>query len=248
MPRLSFSLAAIAAAAAFFGPVTAQSPAWGQGWTGATTCVAGWTCVYSSIQCLQGTTTAATTSTTTTTKTSTTTTSSSKTSSTSTTSKTSTTTATTTGTAVTPIQTLVSGWLWIRAVEAPNFHKYLQSYHSYAPGDAILGDYTTAAQFNIVNGQLEHYLPDGSLLYLQVEQPADSTVVKLKTSFATTPNTFGTFAFSGDAVTWTVSSITRPNNAAWLACTDATEGALLYINLGPYAYNTPAGCADETIH
>ncbi|KAG8893910.1 hypothetical protein FRC01_013274 [Tulasnella sp. 417] len=258
MPRLSFSLAAIAAAAAFFGDVAAQSGPWGQcggtGWTGATTCVDGWTCVYSNpwySQCLQGTSTTGATTTTTTTsssKTSTTTTSTSKTSSTSTTSKTSTTTATTTGTAVTPIQTLVSGWLWIRAVEAPNFHKYLQSYHSYAPGDAILGDYTTAAQFNIINGQLEHYLPDGSVLYLQVEQPADSTVVKLKTSFATTPNTFGTFAFSGDAVTWSVSTITRPNNAAWLACTDATEGALLYINLGPYAYNTPTGCADETIH
>ncbi|KAG9023407.1 hypothetical protein FS837_005828 [Tulasnella sp. UAMH 9824] len=259
MPRLSFSLAAIAAAAAFFGGVSAQSGPWGQcggqGWTGATTCVDGWTCVYSNAwysQCLQGTSAGTTTTTKTTTsssKPSTTTTSSTKTSSTSKTSTTTpTTTTTTTGTAVGPITTLVSGWLWIRAVEAPNFHKYLQSYHSYAPGDAILGDYTTAAQFNIVNGQLEHYLPNGSLLYLQVEQPADSSVVKLKTSFATTPNTFGTFAFSGDAVIWSVSTISRPNNAAWLACTDATEGAVLYVNLGPYAYNTPAGCADETIH
>lgn len=47
----------------------AQSPAWGQcggqGWTGSTTCVSGWTCVYSNqwySQCLQGV--AATTSTT----------------------------------------------------------------------------------------------------------------------------------------------------------------------------------------
>lgn len=60
-----------------------------------------------------------------------------------------------------PIPTLVGTWLWIRAVEAPNFHKYLRSYNSYAPGDAILGDYTMAAQFNVVSGQLEHYLPSG---------------------------------------------------------------------------------------
>ncbi|KAG8986402.1 hypothetical protein FRB90_004046 [Tulasnella sp. 427] len=272
MARLSFSLAAVAAAAAFFGDVAAQSGAWqqcgGQGWTGSTTCISGWTCVYSNpyySQCLQSTTTGASTtttksSTTTTTSKSSTTTSKSSTTtskstttngttkSTTTTPTTTTTTATGTGSSTTPITTLVSGWLWIRAVEAPNFHKYLQSYHSYAPGDAILGDYTTAAQFNIVNGQLEHYLPNGSVLYMQVEQPANSSVVKLKTSFATTPNTYGTFVFSGDAVTWTVSGINRPNNAAWLACTDSVEGAVLYINLGPYAYNTPAGCADETIH
>jgi hypothetical protein len=65
----------------------------------------------------------------------------------------------------------------------------------------------------------------------------------------------------------TISGINRPNNAAWLACTDATEGQVLYANLGkpfkhtnlgslvyatvapgPYAYNTPAGCTDQTIH
>ncbi|KAG8907087.1 hypothetical protein FRB99_005342 [Tulasnella sp. 403] len=165
-------------------------------------------------------------------------------------------TATITGTP--PIQTLLPNWLWIRAVvgddEDPNFHKYLQSYNSYAPGDAILGPPAKAAQFNIVNGQVEHYLPSG-VLYLQVEPRADSSVMKLKTSFSTSPNTYGTFAFSGDALTWTVSGITRPNNAAWLACNDPVEGAVLYINLGeyhrelcPYAYQTPAGCADETIH
>ncbi|KIO19715.1 carbohydrate-binding module family 1 protein, partial [Tulasnella calospora MUT 4182] len=206
----------------------------GQGWTGATTCVAGWTCVYSNAwysQCLQGTTTATTT---TTSQTSTTT------------SKTSTTTTNVSPSQ--PIQTLVGDWLWIRAVAAPNFHKYLRSIASYAPGDAILGDYTTAAQFKIVSGQLQHYLPGGSVLYMQVETRPDSTVMKLKTSFAATPNTYGTFAWSGDALTWTVSGITRPNNAAWLACTDAAAGPDLYINLGNYMYQTPAGCADQTIH
>ena len=63
-------------------------------------------------------------------------------------------------------------------------------------------------------------------------------------TFNTTKNTFGTFAFSGDAVTWNVSSISRPNLSAWLVC-DAQE---LWINLGAYDYLTPTGCADETIH
>lgn len=101
---------------------------------------------------------------------------------------------------------------------------------------------------------------------MQVEPRPDSSVMKLKTKFASTPNTYGTFAWSGDALTWTVSGITRPNNAAWLACTDAAVGPDLYINLGThsfhpvmdqnadhplsgnYMYQTPAGCADQTIH
>ncbi|KAK6542940.1 hypothetical protein TWF694_006878 [Orbilia ellipsospora] len=70
----------------FIAAVQAQSPAYGQcggiGWTGATTCVSGWTCIYSNpyySQCLQGsasssttTTTKATTTPSTTTKTTTT--------------------------------------------------------------------------------------------------------------------------------------------------------------------------------
>ncbi|KAG8904210.1 hypothetical protein FRC01_008832, partial [Tulasnella sp. 417] len=119
---------------------------------------------------------------------------------------------------------------------------------SVASYDAILGDYTTAAQFKIVSGQLQHYLPGGSVLYMQVESRTDSSVMKLKTSFASTPNRYGTFAWSDDALTWTVSGITRPNNAAWLACTDEAAGPDLYINLGNYIYQTPAGCADQTIH
>lgn len=63
-------------------------------------------------------------------------------------------------------------------------------------------------------------------------------------SFNTTQNTFGTFAFNGDAVTWSVASISRPNLSAWLVC-GAQE---LWINLGNYAYMTPTGCVDETIH
>jgi hypothetical protein len=105
-----------------------------------------------------------------------------------------------------------------------------------------MGDYTTAGQFNIVNGQLVELIT-GELLYAVVSPPADSTVTKLAVTFSKSPNTYGTFAFSGDAVTWTVPSISRPNIAAWLVCT----GQQLFINLGPYAYNTPAECADETV-
>ena len=35
---------------------------------------------------------------------------------------------------------------------------------------------------------------------------------------------------------------------AWLICPDADGNKDVYINLGPYDYQTPAGCADETIH
>jgi hypothetical protein len=106
-----------------------------------------------------------------------------------------------------------------------------------------MGNYTTAGQFNIVNGQLIELIT-GGLLYAVVLPQTDSMVTKLAVTFSKSPNTYGTFAFSGDAVTWTIPSISRPNSAAWLVCTDQQ----LFINLGPYAYNTPAGCADETVH
>ncbi|GLB37066.1 hypothetical protein LshimejAT787_0401170 [Lyophyllum shimeji] len=55
------SIFAIAAFVSFLGGVSAQSPAWGQcggqGWSGPTTCVAGYTCTYSNpyySQCLPG--------------------------------------------------------------------------------------------------------------------------------------------------------------------------------------------------
>lgn len=68
-------------------------------------------------------------------------------------------------------------------------------------------------------------------------------MTKLALTFSTSKNTYGTFAWSGDALTWTVSGITRPNNAAWLVCANQQ----LFINLGSYGYMTPAGCADQTV-
>jgi len=121
-------------------------------------------------------------------------------------------------------------------------HQYLQTTPEYSPGTAILQNYTTAGQFNIISGQLVELI-QGGLLYANVEQQANTSVTKLAMTFETTMNTYGTFAFSGDAVQWSVASISRPNLSAWLVCGDQQ----LFINLGAYAYLTPEGCADETV-
>lgn len=246
----------------------------GMGWKGATTCPVGWTCTYSNpyySQCLPGsssTTKAPTTTTTTTTTTTkppttivtstttttttrptstfvpTTTTTAPTTTTTTTTAKPSTTTTPPTGGSG-PGNVLQPNWLWIRAVEAPNFHKYLQTSPTYSTGTALMADYTTAGQFQITAaGQLVENIGGGAQLYANVA-PRSGTEQTLAVSFSASPNTYGTFAFQGDAVTWTVAGISRPNTAAWFVCT----GQALFINLGNYlSGNAPAGCADETIH
>ncbi|KAG8709826.1 hypothetical protein FRC08_017991 [Ceratobasidium sp. 394] len=233
----------ILAASFLVSSALAQSPLYGQcggiGWSGATTCVSGSVCTKINdyyYQCLPGTAPTTTTP-----------------PRTSTTSKpisgvTSTRPSTTITGGGTVGPTLLPNYLWIRAVAAPNFHKYLQSYKPGTATDAVLADASTAGQFAVTNGKLTQITPSGALLYAWVEPRKDSTVMKLKVSWQTSSATNGTFVFSGDALTWTVDGITRPNNAAWLACTDSVEGQVLYANLGPYAYNTPAGCADQTIH
>lgn len=105
-----------------------------------------------------------------------------------------------------------------------------------------MDSYTTAGQFQIVDGQLVELI-DGGMLYANVEEQANANVTMLAMAFNTTQNTYGTFAFSGDAVQWSVASINRPNLSAWLVCADQQ----LFINLGNYDYNTPPGCADETV-
>ncbi|CCO27757.1 hypothetical protein BN14_01744 [Rhizoctonia solani AG-1 IB] len=220
------------AAGLFFSTALSQStaPLYGQcggiGWSGAATCVAGSTCTklndyYS--QCLPGSSSPSTTAppitATTTTKTSTG----------PTTTKASTTV--TGGGTVGP--TLLPNYLWIRAVTPPNFHKYLQSYAPGTSTDAVLADASTAGQFAITNGKLTQATPSGALLYANVETRADSTVTKLKVSWQTSSATSGTFVWSGDALTWTIAGITRPNNAAWLACTDSVEGQVLLLTARP---------------
>ncbi|VUC30206.1 unnamed protein product [Clonostachys rosea] len=141
------------------------------------------------------------------------------------------------------VPTLINGWYFIRAVAAPNYHKYLQSKPTASSSTAYLDAAEGAGQFNIIDGQLVYYT-GSSELYLHVEQPTDLTQRKLQTWFEAGKNAYGTFAFQGDAVTWSVSEITRPNTAAWFVCEDQE----LFINTGAYGYQTPAGCADQTIH
>ncbi|THH29497.1 hypothetical protein EUX98_g4692 [Antrodiella citrinella] len=221
----------------------ATAPQWGQcgglGWTGPTVCPAGWGCVSTNeyyAQCLQGATPAPPT-----------------------TAPASPTTPigggggtpTTSSSAASGTTTLLSGNSFIRAVEDPNFHQYLQSEVLGTAGDAVLGSPATAAQFQIVNGQLVQEVPGGTLLYATVEGQANSTVTKLKMSWSTTPASganAGTFMWSGDTVEWSIPTIARPQLNAWLVCPDAAGNKDVYINLGNYDYMTPAGCADETIH
>ncbi len=148
--------------------------------------------------------------------------------------------------------------------EDPNFHKYLRSEVEFTASQAVLGEPSEAAQFQITGGQLIQNA-NGTPLYAVVEAPADSTVKKLAVSWSASPSTSGTFVFSGDTVEWSSPNITRPQNnvgnsfssfriqltsnlKAWLVCPDADGNLDLYVNLGAYAYQTPAGCADETIH
>ncbi|PFH51135.1 hypothetical protein AMATHDRAFT_143250, partial [Amanita thiersii Skay4041] len=153
----------------------------------------------------------------------------------------------TTSTATGGSPTLIPGNSFIRAVEDPNFHKYLRSEVVNTASDAVLGEPSTAAQFQITNGQLVQ-TTSGTPLYAVVEPRANSTVMKLKMSWSKTPATSGTFMWSGDTVEWSNPAISRPQNNAWLICPDTAGNKDVYVNLGPYAYQTPAGCADETIH
>ncbi|KAK8042424.1 hypothetical protein PG994_012907 [Apiospora phragmitis] len=143
-----------------------------------------------------------------------------------------------------PGTTLQQGWYWIRAVAAPNYHKYLQTKPAVAAGTALLESYTSAGQFNVVDRQLVENT-GGQPLYMWVEKPVsgDFTQRTLATWFNTTKNTFGAFAFQGDALTWSAPEVQRQNVAAWLVC----KNQALFINTGAYAYQTPAGCSDQTV-
>lgn len=152
-------------------------------------------------------------------------------------------------TAAGPGTTLQSGYLWIRGVSAPNYHKYMQSSPLYSPGPALLNSYTTAGQFQVVSGQLVQLIsapgekPE-KLLYAVVNETRVINNMSLAVSFSESKNTYGTFKFGGDDLQWSVDSIKRPNPSAWFVCT----GQKMYINLGNYMYQTPSGCADQTIH
>ncbi|KAK4662272.1 uncharacterized protein QC763_701090 [Podospora pseudopauciseta] len=143
--------------------------------------------------------------------------------------------------------TLQSGWYWIRAVATPNYRSYLQPQPTSTPVPraAVLANSKTAAQFQLTSGQLiQNNFGNSPNLYLNVENPTDKTQRRLRTWFDTTPNTYGTFGWQGDTLTWTVSDINRPNSAAWLVCGDSKE---VFINTGAFLWDTPAGCFDHTV-
>ncbi|OBZ66782.1 GDP-L-fucose synthase [Grifola frondosa] len=228
--------ASISLVCAFFLAVGAiaqtTAPQYGQcggiGWTGATVCPSGWSCTYSNdyySQCLPG-------------------------ASTSTPGTPSSSpvggggSPTSTSSAAAGTSTLLPGNSFIRAVEDPNFHKYLRSEVINTASDAVLGDPDTAAQFQIVSGQLVQLLPNGSSLYAVVEGQSDPSVTKLQMSWSTEPASganAGTFMWSGDTVEWSIPTIDRPQLNAWLVCPDADDNLDVYINLGAYDYETPAG-------
>ncbi|KAF2749057.1 hypothetical protein M011DRAFT_518195 [Sporormia fimetaria CBS 119925] len=148
-----------------------------------------------------------------------------------------------------PGRDLQTGYLWIRGVAAPNFHKYMQSSPLLSPGPAVLGSYTTAGQFAILSsGQLVQLISSPSepvkYLYAQVSSERSLNDLSLLVSWSETPNTYGAFAWNGDGLVWNHPDIKRPNAAAWYVC----QGQKMYVNLGNYLYGTPSGCADQTIH
>jgi hypothetical protein len=124
----------------------------------------------------------------------------------------------------------------------------MQTSPLYSPSSALLGSYTSAGQFQIVSGQLVQLVSAPGeaekFLYAVVSVTRYINDNSLSVTFSETKNTYGTFAWQGDGLTWTVAGVTRPNASAWYVC----SGQKLYINLGNYLYQTPAGCADQTIH
>lgn len=136
-------------------------------------------------------------------------------------------------------------------METPFYHSYLQTLPTATPGDALLDSGSTAGQFNIIDGQLVYNTGSGTTdaLYMWVEDPSDTTQRTLKTWFNTTENTYGTFVFSGDTVTWVDPDISNRNAGAFYVCpANSTTGEnSLFVNTGAYAYDTPDGCYDVDV-
>ena len=233
----------LAAAPVALGQQSVYGQCGGTGWTGATTCAAGSTCVelnayYS--QCQPGTA-----STTMVTQPAAPTTSTAPAQTTAPSTTVGGTGPTGTASGVGPGATLQAGYSWIRAVEDPYFHQYLQTNPEYTTGIALLGNDTSAGQFNVVGGQLVELIDPtkGTLLYATVSPQANSSETILPITFTTAPNTYGTWSLSGDTVDWSIPTIARPNTAAFYVCT----GTQLFINLGAYDYGTPPDCSDQTV-
>lgn len=96
----------------------------------------------------------------------------------------------------------------------------MQSKPLYATGPAILGDYTTAGQFQVVSGQLVQLVSGAGekpekLLYGVVSETRYINNNSLSVTWSEEKNTYGTFKFGGDDLQWSGPGITRPNPSAW---------------------------------
>jgi hypothetical protein len=126
----------------------------------------------------------------------------------------------------------------------------MQSSPLYSASPAILGSHTTAGQFKITSdGQLAQLVSGPGetpekFLYAVVNETRVINDKSLAVSFSEEKNAYGAFAWNGDGLVWSVEGVQRPNAAAWYVC----QGQRMYINLGNYLYQTPSGCADQTIH
>ena len=97
-----------------------------------------------------------------------------------------------------PGETLVGDYTWIRSVEEPYLHYYLQTDPQLVAASAIMGDPSTAAQWAIQDEQLVELVDtDGTVLYAHVAQPETEDARTLNVSLAAEPNTFGAFSWSG---------------------------------------------------
>ncbi|KAF9452397.1 carbohydrate-binding module family 1 protein [Macrolepiota fuliginosa MF-IS2] len=176
MHFVTFATAAILSFA--LGGVNAQSPAWGQcggqGWSGPTTCVSGYTCTYNNTyhsQCLPETTSTITTSTPISTVAPTSTSPSS---------------ATTTSSGATPTGSQ------IRAVQDPVFHFYLQN----NGGKPQLGPEASSGYFT-VSGTISLNQSSGSKLYLNVNTSASTSYKPLTLDATATTTDWG---LEGDTI------------------------------------------------
>ncbi|KAH8113772.1 carbohydrate-binding module family 1 protein [Phellopilus nigrolimitatus] len=237
-------LGKFAVAVALFTGVVAQTtaPEWGQcggtGWTGATTCPSGWVCTYSNeyySQCLQGTAS----------------------SSSATAPATSTTSASSGGGGTSSIPsgtatagptgaTLLTGNLWVRADEEPDFHTYLQSAGVWHCWPGCVWSYTTAAQFQLNNGQVGATAGRRKCSLSQCEHHNCIKCYLPPDILRNDGGGHGDLGIPGDGLTWTAASIPRQDIGAFLAC--GTGVPSVNVNLGAYDYMTPAGCADETLN
>ncbi|TFK44699.1 hypothetical protein BDQ12DRAFT_30929 [Crucibulum laeve] len=218
---------AIAAAIfAFVTTVSAQSPAWGQcggqGWSGSTSCVSGYTCTVSNpyySQCLPGASPSSSSQGGTTTTTRTTTTPIG----------TTTTTPTSTSTGATPTGSQ------IRTVQSPVYHFYLQN----SGGIPVLGPEASSGWFTI-NKSISLNQADGSKLYLNLDNSGTASYKALTFgSTATTTN----WGLEGDTII-----TTSPRQLNFLACASSSSTIYnIYLQTGN---DTPTGksCTLVTIH